>query len=112
MIDEKKLLENRPEYLNPNMNDEIKSAHNKGWNDCNKYWFNIIEEQLKVSEWISVSERLPDVDIEVLVSCKARITKYSYIDIDYRSKKNGKWVYFGEDVIAWRPLPEPYREED
>lgn len=37
MIDEKKLLENRPEYLNPNMDDEIKSAHNKGWNDCNKY---------------------------------------------------------------------------
>lgn len=60
MIDEKKLIENRPEYLNPNMDDEIKSAHNKGWNDCNKYWFSIIEEQSKINEWIPVSERLPD----------------------------------------------------
>lgn len=101
MIDEKKLLENRPEYLNPNMDDEIKSAYNKGWNDCSKRWFNTTEEQSKIGEWIPVSERLPDVDIEVLVSCKVRTTKYSYIDIDYRSKKNGKWAYFGEDVIAW-----------
>lgn len=65
----------------------------------------------KVGEWIPCSERLPDVDIEVLVSCKDRTTKYLYIDTDYRSKKNGKWVYFGEDVIAWMPLPKPYKEE-
>lgn len=110
MIDEKKLLENRPEYLNPNMNDEIRSAYNKGWNDCNKYWFNITKEQSKVGEWISISERLPDVDIEVLVSCKSCITKCSYIDTDYRSKESGKWAHFGEDVIAWQPLPEVYKE--
>ena len=71
----------------------------------------LLENAEKVGEWISVSERLPDVDIEVLVSCKARITKYSYIDIDYRSKKNGKWAYLGEDVIAWQPLPESFKGE-
>lgn len=71
-----------------------------------------INKTPKIGEWIPVSEKLPDVDIEVLVSCKVRITKYSYIDIDYRSKKNGKWTYFGEDVIAWQPLLEPYREEE
>ena len=35
LIDEKELINNRPENLNPNMNDEIKSAYNKGWN---AYW--------------------------------------------------------------------------
>lgn len=70
MIDEKKLLENRPEYLNPNMDDEIKSAHNKGWNDCNKYWFNIIEEQLKVNEWTPASEKPPEAGVDVLVTYK------------------------------------------
>lgn len=70
-----------------------------------------IDDAEKVGEWIPVGERLPDVDIEVLVTCKARTTKYLYIDIDYRSKKNGKWAYFGEDVIAWMPLPELYKEE-
>lgn len=111
MIDEKKLLEDRPEYLNPNMTDEIKSAYNKGWNDCNKYWFNIIKRQPKIDRWIPINEDLPELDIEVLVTCKSHMTKYIYVDIDYRNKKNGKWSYFGEDVIAWKPLPENFKEK-
>ena len=111
MIDEKILIEDLKKWqeslierdvLNDVINDVLDTVTDIAMNNIPK-----------VGEWISVSERLLDVDIEVLVSCKARITKYSYIDIDYRSKKNGKWAYFGEgeDVIAWQPLPEPYREE-
>ena len=106
MIDEKKLIDK--------FKDWIRTDYFEDWSARNFILNDIIAEinkMPKVGEWISVSERLPDVDIEVLVSCKARIAKYSYIDIDYRSKKNGKWVYLGEDVIAWQPLPEPYREE-
>lgn len=108
MIDEEKLIDK--------LRDWIRTDYFEDWSARNFILNDIIAEinkMPKVGEWISVSERLPDVDIEVLVSCKARITKYSYIDIDYRSKKNGKWAYFGEgeDVIAWQPLPEPYREE-
>nr|DAF99600.1 MAG TPA: Protein of unknown function (DUF551) [Siphoviridae sp. ctkKt3] len=106
MIDEKKLIDK--------FKDWIRTDYFEDWSARNFILNDIIAEinkMPKVGEWISVSERLPDVDIEVLVSCKARITKYSYIDIDYRSKKNGKWAYLGEDVIAWQPLPEPYREE-
>lgn len=110
MIDEKKLLERLGIWygsLSPrtSIQDSITC-------DVIDSVMTMIEDGEKVGEWISVSERLPDVDIEVLVSCKARIAKYSYIDIDYRSKKNGKWAYLGEDVIAWQPLPEPYREEE
>ena len=106
MIDEKKLIDK--------FKDWIRTDYFEDWSARNFILNDIIAEinkMPKVGEWISASERLPDVDIEVLVSCKARIAKYSYIDIDYRSKKNGKWAYLGEDVIAWQPLPEPYREE-
>ena len=45
LIDEQELINNKPENLNPNMSDEIKSVYNKGWNDCNLEWISLIEEQ-------------------------------------------------------------------
>jgi formamidopyrimidine-DNA glycosylase len=47
-IDRKELLNNRPEYLNPQMEDEIKSARHQGWNDCNSYYYDLIIKQPKV----------------------------------------------------------------
>ena len=57
MIDAKELLNERPETLNPNMNDEIKSAYNKGWNACNSEWISLIDEQ-------------PTADVVEVVRCK------------------------------------------
>lgn len=45
LIDREELLNNRPEYLNPQMEDEIASARHRGWNDCNSYYYNLITEQ-------------------------------------------------------------------
>lgn len=45
LIDRKELLNNRPEYLNPQMEDEIKSARHQGWNDCNSYYYDLIIKQ-------------------------------------------------------------------
>ena len=45
LIDTKELLNERPENLNPNMNDDIKSAYNKGWNACNSEWISLIDTQ-------------------------------------------------------------------
>lgn len=45
VIDEQELINNKPENFNPNMNDKIESAYNKGWNDCNSEWISLIEEQ-------------------------------------------------------------------
>ena len=44
LIDKRELLNERPEMLNPNMNDEIESAYNKGWNACNSEWISLLEE--------------------------------------------------------------------
>lgn len=48
LIDRQELLNNRPEYLNPQMEDEIESARHKGWNDCNSYYYDLIIKQPKV----------------------------------------------------------------
>lgn len=53
-------------------------------------------------EWISVDEGLPEALQSVLVTSKSGRVYTSYI-------AHGDWEY-GGDVIAWQPLPEPYKE--
>ena len=53
-------------------------------------------------EWVPVSERLPEALQSVLVTSKGGRVYISYI-------AHGDWEYGGE-VIAWQPLPEPYRK--
>lgn len=60
MIDAKELLNERPETLNPNMNDEIKSAYNKGWNACNSEWISLIDEQPTAYDIDKVVEQLEE----------------------------------------------------
>lgn len=49
LIDREELLNNRPEYLNPQMEDEIASARHQGWNDCNSYYYDLIIKQPTVN---------------------------------------------------------------
>ena len=63
--------------------------------------------------WIPVSERLPEEHKEVL-TCGLG----GYIEIQsfedsydgYWENKNGDWSDLDE-IIAWMPLPQPYKEE-
>ena len=73
--------------------------------------------------WIPVEERLPEDEIPTpkLVTAlvpdrKARWdnseTFSLIVDTDvYDPDYMGKWEYYKKNVIAWRPLPEPYRPE-
>lgn len=74
--------------------------------------------------WISVDERLPEDDIDVLITyadiddenyTDICITTYGYTylggnKLDYKEWRN-PFPYFKNNykIIAWRPLPEPYR---
>jgi hypothetical protein len=69
--------------------------------------------------WIPVSELLPKEGRPVLVSVKikARLPKwvekptYYYVtDIDVYDEDYG-WRENGKTVVAWQPLPEPYKGE-
>ena len=70
----------------------------------------LINEQPTISQWIPVSERLLEEYVDVLVSPRFNDAVEGFFNVE------GKWRdecgYYIEDVIAWMPLPEPYKEEE
>ena len=89
-------------------------------------------EKNKNYEWIPVWERLPEKRGDYLVTQEATFTDYVYISVagyalnlydvdeyDFADKKRSGWYEYDsewgyrelDDVIAWMPLPEPYRTE-
>jgi hypothetical protein len=68
---------------------------------------------LEQTRWIPCAERLPEKDGYYLVTTKwkSRYLGNVYIDATmarYREKPK-EWTY--NHVIAWMPLPEPYKAE-
>lgn len=68
-----------------------------------------LEQDEKENGWIPASERLPADDTTVLVSCKTR-NGTTFVRCEYCAY--GSWLLNCEGVKAWRPLPEPYEEDD
>ena len=73
-------------------------------------------------QWIPVSERLPEVDVFVLVTLQhfngetdviiAKVVKgYFSNELEWESD-NGEWTWGVECGFAWMPLPEPYKESE
>lgn len=79
-------------------------TYQKGWNDAID---TIIENEPTVRQWIPCSERLPEGDIDsCLVTVKYK-TKERYIAVS--EFRYGQFGYYG--VVAWMPLPKPYKGE-
>ena len=61
-------------------------------------------------EWIQTSERLPDINEEVLAT-----TSDGIITIAWRTREDKWLIYEGEDnattddILAWMCLPTPYK---
>ena len=84
--------------------------------ECGEYaTFNIphvvLNEVIEIPTWIPCSEKLPKVGEAVLITIKHR--KGDYIALSSLFS-NGLWSGFTAKVkvIAWQPLPMPYREEN
>lgn len=137
MIDEKVLLQSRPEALNDKMDMDLqnqKGGYNNGWNDCLFYFIDIIKKQPKVGEWIPVTERMPEEHDSIFAKLYGTDkwsnalwrtqSKEVLVTIEYedgvRTVKSshttdGKWVLEKRaklnkcKVVAWMPLPELYK---
>lgn len=65
--------------------------------------------------WIPVEERLPEEDGFYLCTMDGEIVGQEEPFTGLAEFENGLWVDDDIDyrcIIAWRPLPEPYRPED
>ena len=72
----------------------------------------IVEEAVKNIEiepkWIPVSERLPETNDVYLVAINSWGCPQRAID-GFMSQTTRKWKVYGNKVIAWMPLPAPYK---
>ncbi len=119
MIDEKKLIEDILWRVKEQVFESEEVGHNRPF--CDKA--NVIEcinNQPKICEWILCSERLPTME-----ECRKNDCWFILDDgnrryqgtFDYTERyftKFDLWNGPVEDkcVIAWQPLPEPYKPND
>ena len=66
---------------------------------------------LKQPRWIPCSERLPEHNQICIVTDETRRCAYEYGLHDETYDEEIGWTYLGHKIIAWMPLPEPYKGE-
>lgn len=74
---------------------------------------------LEQTRWIPVSERLPEENGQYLITVKYKPeASYENIYAEHGEWTDGQWDMFCfghcgevEDIVAWMPLPEPYKAE-
>lgn len=66
---------------------------------------------LEQTRWIPVSERLPELGEKVLCQCRANIYEVLKLTVD-GWYYNPNHCYMESFVIAWMPLPKPYKAEN
>lgn len=93
-------------------NQEVLNAYSQGYEDGTDNFYNAIVDDIRkyVNDgWISVEERLPE-DGTYLCTLKGELCGIEEPFTGMCGIENGIWDE-PDCVIAWRPLPEPYRPE-
>lgn len=76
-----------------------------------------VTPQQNVGMWIHVSERLPEENEYIGDVCKYYLIQDEYGDMHVAHLSNVGWIpmdslkAIGNEVIAWMPLPQPYKGE-
>lgn len=98
-------------YSNPN--SICVRTRNEKMFDKREEAFNMAIKALEQEpRWIPVSERLPEKNVEVLAT-----TEWGEITIAEMFSNNDWFIHEGatsvdiDDIIAWMPLPKPYKAE-
>lgn len=118
MIDEKKLIESINNQIKW-MNNEAKTKSDEDVMAGLKVVLALIDEQDKVGKWIPCSEMLPEKNgmylVTQLMYSFDRPKGYGYPpegkEVDYVEYQDGWRRADFYEVLAWQPLPEPYKEE-
>ena len=61
-------------------------------------------------DWIPVTERLPENDTDVLYCSRLGTVGNCHYFNGFNNYPNTEPDHIFEDIIAWLPLPEPYKE--
>ena len=113
MIDENKLIEKLETMI-----DDIPISYVKDENHgrLNAYIhalirvISIVKNQPKVGEWIPVEERLPEESLNSVIGWDASRERCVFVQYYMND-----WILGNHEsvkIVAWMPLPEPYRKEE
>lgn len=111
MIDEKRLIgqlasERTKAYIAYEMEREY---WDKGYKDGLEFALKKINEQPKVGEWIPVEERLPEQSLNSVIGWDTYRERCVFVQY-YMNE----WILGNHEsvnIVAWQPLPEPYKGE-
>lgn len=68
----------------------------------------LVWKQPKVGEWIPCFDRLPKDNTNVIACfCTGTVTELLY---EGKGKFRGIYEYPKDVIVAWQPLPEPYKK--
>jgi hypothetical protein len=77
----------------------------------------LVLDLLEQTEWIPVSEQLPQKNEYIGNVCKYYLIQDEYGDMHVAHLSNVGWIpmnslkAIGDEVIAWQELPQPYKAE-
>ena len=105
MIDENKLLRELEDWkhMDKDMSEIVLMAIDT--------FEKIVKEQPQINEWVSVEEKLPSKKGRYLCTFKPKSEKVEKTLIGVKYFDGFKWedIFNLFEVIAWQPLPTPYK---